>query len=94
MNPAEDEVRERRSYDPWRAQVTERLDSFDDQIKAIKANTDDIVEFFEAGRGFFVVVRSVGAFAKWLAAIAAGLGIAYAVLKFGIGQVIADLKGK
>ena len=90
--------RERRVDDPWRNSVTERMDAFERRLaenttltQAIKANTDEIVEFFLAGKGFFTVVRSVGTVAKWIATIAAGLGIAYGVVKFGIGQILADM---
>jgi len=63
-------------------------------IQAVKANTDEIVEFFQAGKGFFIVVRSVGTIAKWIAYIAAAFGIAWGMAKFGVSQVIADLKPK
>lgn len=60
-------------------------------IEAIKANTDEIVEFFQAGKGFFTVVRAVGSVARWIAIIAAAAGIAYGIVKFGLGQLLADL---
>lgn len=93
------EPKDRRADDSWRSLVTERIDSLEKQIaanttitEAIKSNTDEIVEFFQAGKGFFVVVRSVGALAKWIAYIAAAAGLAWGIAKFGIAQVIADLK--
>lgn len=82
---------DRRIDDAWRDQVTERLDSFDRQFAAIKQNTDEIVEFFQAGKGFFAVVRVVGSAARWLAIIAAASGIAYGIVKFGLGQLLADI---
>ena len=57
----------------------------------VKRNTEEIVEFFQAGKGFFTVVRSVGVAAKWIATIGAGVGIAWAVVKFGVGQIMADM---
>ncbi len=89
---------ERRADDHWRRQVTDRMDAFEARLAentsvthAIKTNTDEIIEFFQAGKGFFVVVRSVGALARWVAIIAAAAGIAYGVVKFGIGQILADM---
>ncbi len=89
---------ERRKDDPWRHGVTERMDGFDKRLaenttltQAIKANTDEIVEFFQAGKGFFAVVRGVGAVARWLAIIAGACGIAYGIVEFGIGQILADM---
>jgi len=52
---------------------------------------DEIVQFFEAGKGFFTVVRTVGSAAKWVAIVAAACGIAWGVLKFGVGQLMADI---
>lgn len=72
--------------------LSERMAELETNVKAIKANTDDIVAFFEAGRGFFVVVRWTGTLAKWIAYIAAAVGIAWAITKFGVAQIIADLK--
>lgn len=89
---------DRRADDGWRHEVTARMDNFERRLAentavthAIKSNTDEIIEFFQAGKGFFVVVRSVGALARWVAIIAAAAGIAYAVVKFGIGQILADM---
>lgn len=82
---------ERRADDHWRSDVTARMENFDRRLAEIKANTDEIVQFFQAGMGFFIVVRSVGALAKWVAAIAAGAGIAYGVVRFGIGEILADM---
>jgi len=92
------EPKDRRADDSWRALVTERIDSLEKQIaanttltEAIKSNTDEIVEFFQAGKGFFTVVRAVGSVARWIAIIAAAAGIAYGIVKFGLGQLLADL---
>lgn len=85
--------------------LTARMDSLDKRIEentaitqhnstvieAIKTNTDEIVEFFQAGKGFFTVVRAVGSVARWVAIIAAASGIAYGIVKFGLGQLLADL---
>lgn len=82
---------DRRIDDPWRAQVTARLDSFDEQIAAVKANTDEIVEAFQAVQGFFTVMRVIGGAARWLAIIAAAAGIAWAVAKFGMRELLIDI---
>lgn len=89
---------ERRADDPWRHSVTERMDAFDKRLaentvltQNIKANTDEIVDFFLAGKGFFQVAAAVGSLAKWIAIIAAATGIAYGIVKFGIGQLLADM---
>jgi len=71
--------------------MDERLAALEADVRAIKQNTDEIVQFFEAGKGFFTVVRTVGAAAKWVAVIAAACGIAWGVLKFGVGQLMADI---
>lgn len=96
----------RRIDDTWREEVGRRMDDLAAQlaanttvtkenstmISAVKQNTDEIVAFFQAGKGFFVVVRSVGTLAKWIAYIAAASGLAWGVAKFGIAQIIADIK--
>ena len=71
--------------------MDDRLAALEADVKAIKNNTDEIVAFFEAGKGFFTVVRAVGGVAKWVAIIAAACGIAWGVLKFGLGQLLADI---
>lgn len=97
---------DRRSNDIWRSEVTERMDTFDRRLaentektdagllltKEIKANTDDIVAFFEAGKGFFQVVRIVGTIAKWVTTVAAAAVVIWALTKYGISSAIEDLK--
>ncbi len=92
MNPASNEVKERRVDDPWRAEVTERMDSLDTQLAAVKKNTDEIVEFFEAGKGFFSVVRVVGTVAKWVTTVAAALVVMWALAKYGVSSAIEDMR--
>lgn len=89
---------QRRSDDVRIAELSQRIAKVEAGLannttltEAVKRNTDEIVEFFQAGKGFFTVVRSVGTMAKWIATIAAGLGIAYGIVKFGIGQILADM---
>jgi len=82
---------DRRVEDHWRAGMDERLAALEADVRAIKQNTDEIVQFFEAGKGFFTVVRTVGSAAKWVAIVAAACGIAWGVLKFGVGQLMADI---
>lgn len=93
-----DQIVERRVNDPWRAQVAARIDALEqrlaentEHLHAIKANTEEIVQFFQSGKGFFRVVRGVGAAARVVAYIAAAAGIAYGVVKFGVGQILADI---
>lgn len=92
-----DPIVERRVNDPCQ-QVSARIDALEHRIAentelthAIKANTEQIVLFFEAGKGFFQVVRGVGNAARVVAYIATALGITWAVAKFGIGEILADL---
>lgn len=89
---------ERRINDPWRAQVASRIDALESRLAentalthAIKQNTDEIVEFFQSGKGFFRVVRGVGTAARVVGYIAGAAGILWAVTKFGIGQLLADM---
>lgn len=57
----------------------------------VKANTDAIVEFFEAGRGLFVVVRWTGLLAKWVTTIAAAMALAWGMFKFGLHEAWREL---
>lgn len=89
---------ERRKDDPWRHSVTERMDAFDRRLAenttltaAIKTNTDEIVRFFEAGKGFFQVVRAVGMVAKWVTTFGAALIIVWLVFKYGVTEVIDNV---
>ena len=81
----------RRSDDPWRADITQSIDLLKAQhgeIRAavdqntvitndIKNNTEEIIEFFKAGKGFFTTVGYVAKLAKWITAIAAAIGIVW-----------------
>lgn len=91
---------ERRQEDPWRHAVTDRMDAFDRRLaentaltEAIKANTDDIVSFFEAGKGFFRVVRFVGTTAKWVTTVAAAFVVLWFMFKTGVSDALSGLKG-
>ncbi len=86
---------ERRKDDPWRHSMAERMDGFDRRLaeamelsQAIKANTDEIVAFFEAGKGFFQVVRVVGTIAKWITTIGGAVVVLWLVFKYGVTEII------
>ena len=78
------------STNAWRINYDHRLDelakSVDENTKMtvdIKRNTDEIVDFFEAGKGTFKFFKIVGEFAKWISACGAALALAYVYLKTG-----------
>lgn len=87
----------RRADDPWRADITQSIDLLKSQhgeIRAavdentavtneIKTNTEELIEFFKAGKGFFTTVGYVAKFAKWLTAIAAAVGAVWAAMHLG-----------
>lgn len=95
---------DRRREDPRWAQIHDRMEGFDAAMRqqaqalaentsvtnAIKANTDEIVQFFEAGKGFFAVVRWTGVAAKWVTTISAALVVLWAVAKFGLAEILKD----
>lgn len=83
---------ERRKDDPWRHSVTERIDAIDSQIAVIRKNTEEIVEFFEAGKGFFSVVRGVGVIAKWVTTIAAAVVVFWFVFRHGVTDIVETLR--
>lgn len=90
---------ERREDDPWRHSVTERMDGFDRRLAentaltaAIKTNTDEIVAFFEAGKGFFQVVRGVGIVAKWVTTIGGAVVILWLMFKYGVTEILDSVK--
>lgn len=74
------------------AQVEEDLERNTRLTAEVKKNTDEIVAFFEAGKGFFAVVRWTGVAAKWITTIAAAAALAWAVVKYGIAQAINELR--
>ena len=45
------------------------------KIEKIERNTNDIVAFFEAGRGTFKVLSVIGIIAKWISTVAAGVAV-------------------
>lgn len=49
----------------------------------IKTNTEEIIEFFKAGKGFFTSIGYIAKFAKWLTAIAAAVGVAWTAFHIG-----------
>ena len=87
----------RRHDDPWRADITQRMDFMTLQhgqlkkavedntviTKEIQVNTKDIVEFFEAGKGFFTMASYVGVVAKWITAVGAAIVVVWAAAKWG-----------
>lgn len=90
---------ERRKDDPWRHAITERMDAFDRTMaentaitKLIKANTEEIVAFFEAGKGFFQVVRFVGTVAKWVTTVAAALVVFWFVFRHGVTDIFEAIR--
>lgn len=100
-------VPNRRHEDPRWSKIHDRMEGFEaamrDQAKAlaenttvtnaIKANTDEIVAFFQAGKGFFTVVRAVGIAAKWITSIAAAAVLLWALFKYGVGNAFNDIRG-
>ena len=87
----------RRADDPWRADITQSIDLLKSQHKSlsddlarntettntIKANTDEIVEFFKAAKGFFVVAGYFGKVMKWAGAVAAAVTAIWAAREIG-----------
>ena len=87
----------RRAEDPWRADITQSIDLLKAQhseIRAavdqntiitndIKANTEEIIEFFKAGKGFFKIAGYAGTVAKWVTAIAAAIAGVWAATHLG-----------
>jgi hypothetical protein len=87
----------RRADDPWRADITQSIDLLKSQhneirkavdentiiTNTIKANTDEIIEFFKAGKGFFKIAGYAGTIAKWLGAVAAAVTAIWAATHLG-----------
>lgn len=90
-------VPERRHDDRWRHEVRERIAVIEQTLAAnteatvlnaetvarIDKATAEIVEFFEAGKGFFSVVRVVGVAAKWVTTVAAAVALAWVLFRGG-----------
>lgn len=89
MSPAA----EQRKHDDtaeWRTNTIARIDAIEHAVRyntqmtsEIKKNTDDIVEFFEAGRGTFRVLKVIGVIAKWITTVAAAVALAFVAWKGG-----------
>lgn len=73
----------RRADDEWRQWATSHITQLDTKVDTLVKNTGDIIDFFNAGKGFFVIVRWVGTLAKYLTYIGAVLGALWAFVKFG-----------
>lgn len=81
----------------WRIATTNRINDVEISVREntrvqadnarmildIKKNTDDIVEFFETGRGTLKFLKYVGAVAKWISAVAAAVAITWLMWKGG-----------
>lgn len=100
-NNEHSEATDRAATGVWREAVRVEIADLDRRLAEntaltheIAASVKEIVEFFEAGRGFFTVMRAIGGVARWLAIIAAAAGLAWGIAKFGLAQLIADMKGK
>lgn len=88
---------DRRKNDPWRADITQRMQVMEGQhvalreaveantdiTKSIQTNTDEIIEFFKAGKGFFTMIGYLSKAAKWITAILAAAGAIYAGFHLG-----------
>lgn len=88
---------ERRYDDPWRTDITKRMVNMEAQhielkksvlenteiTKSISTNTDEIIQFFKAAKGFFTVAGYIGKLAKWTSAVVAAIGAAWALIKLG-----------
>lgn len=87
----------RRVDDPWRADITQSIDLLKTQhgelskalaentqtTNTIKENTDEIVEFFKSGKGFFKMMGYFGVVAKWAGAVAAAVTAIWAATHLG-----------
>ena len=81
---------DRRAADPWRADITQRMQAMEQAhtetqqlVVGVKANTDEIVEFFGAAKGAFTVLGWLGKVAKWVTAISAAAAVVWALVKTG-----------
>ena len=100
-DPANCPISERRSDDPRWRDMGERMDGFDNALFAntlltreIKANTDEIVAFFVAGKGFFRVVKFIGSMAKWVTMIAAAAVTVWALFRYGVAEAMKNLSDR
>lgn len=100
MKKHADESLERRADDPRWAEMATRMDTMESQLAAntmltesVKADTAELVEFFNAAQGFLRFSRVLGSAAKWLAQIAAAGVILWAIFRYGVGEAIRDVTG-
>ena len=84
-----DEIKAR-DTSKWRQRHDQRIDAVEAAVlentkitAEIKRNTDDIVEFFQAGQGTFKFLRMVGGVAKWFTAVAAAVAVVFLMWKSG-----------
>lgn len=68
----------------WRVETLYRIDALEAAVakntaltEAVKKNTDDIVAFFEAGKGTFKVLKAVGVAAKWVTTVTVACAALY-----------------
>lgn len=67
------------------AKMLKSLEENTTATNTIAVNTAAIVEFFEAGKGFFRVAGFIGKAAKWITTVAAAGIIVWAAIKLGLG---------
>lgn len=65
------------------AEIRKAVDENTAITSEIKANTDEIIEFFKAGKGFFKIAGYAGTVAKWLGAVAAAVTAIWAATHLG-----------
>jgi hypothetical protein len=84
---------DRRSHDPWRNEITDRLDrqearhsEFREQLATntaitvtVKTKTDEMYDILETFKGGMKVLSSLGTIAKWVAGIAGAITAVFAV---------------
>lgn len=61
--------------------------------EAVKADTAELVAFFQSAKGFLRFGRMLGGAAKWLTQIAAGAVILWVVFRYGVAEAIRALGG-
>lgn len=90
---------QRRAEDPRWSEMTGRMDAFEEALQAnteitrdIKSNTDEIIAFFQSGKGFFRAMAMIGAGARWVLKVSAALAVVWAVFRYGVMEAINDLK--
>ena len=91
---------DRRAEDHRLDELSRRVETIESQIaantmltEAVKADTAELVAFFQSAKGFLRFGRMLGGAAKWMTQVAAAAVILWVVFRYGVAEALRAIGG-